>query len=74
VWGSLDADEAAVLQASLADFLAYGPGAAKFVSFVAAYEPEENMERKTTEQALMAVNLKPDAINRGWQTWVLRGR
>jgi hypothetical protein len=74
VWGSLDADEAAVLQASLADFLAYGPGASKFVDFVTAYEPAENMERKTTEQALMAVNLKVDALNRSWQTWALRGR
>jgi hypothetical protein len=74
VWGSGDAEEAPVLQASLVDFLAYGPGADKFVEFVAAYEPEENMERKTTDQALMAVNLKGDVINTRWRTWATRPR
>jgi len=74
VWGNLDADEANVLQASLVDFLAYGPGASKFQAFVAAFEPGENMEKKTTMQALDAVSLKADALNRAWQTWVLRGR
>jgi hypothetical protein len=74
VWGNLDADEAAVLQASLVDFLAYGPGASKFLEFAAAFEPGENMEKKTAGQALDAVGLKPDALNRAWQTWVLRGR
>jgi hypothetical protein len=74
VWGSPDAEEAGVLRASLVDFLAYGPGASKFLEFVAAYEPAENMERKTTEQALTAVNLKADGINSRWQTWALRTR
>jgi hypothetical protein len=74
VWGSIDADEAVVLQASLVDFLAYGPAASKFLAFAAAYEPEENMEKKTAWQALDAVSLKPDALNKAWQTWALRQR
>jgi len=74
VWGALDADEAVVLQASLVDFLAYGPGAAKFLGFAAAFEPEENMEKKTAWQALDAVSLKPDGLNKAWQTWVQRPR
>jgi hypothetical protein len=74
VWGNIDADEAVVLQASLADFLAYGPGASKFLAFAAAYEPEENMEKKTAWQALDAVSLKPDVLNKAWQTWAQRAR
>ncbi len=71
VWGSgLDAAEAVVLQGSVADFLAYGPGASKFLALLAAYQPEENMERKTTEQALDAAGIKPDALDGRWRAWV----
>jgi hypothetical protein len=74
VWGDLDADQANVLSASLVEFLAYGPGASKFQTFVAAFEPGENMEKKTVGQALEAADLKPDVLNRTWQTWALKPR
>jgi hypothetical protein len=73
VWDDkLDADEADVLRGSLADFLAYGPGAPKFPAFVAGLRPEENMQAKTAAQALGAAGLPPDRVAASWKRWVNR--
>jgi hypothetical protein len=70
VWGgTLGDEEAAVLQASLADFLAYGPGASKFAEFVEGFRPEEGQERRTTEQALESANLTIDRVSKIWREW-----
>jgi hypothetical protein len=73
VWGDrLDAAEAEVLSGSLADFLAYGPGAPKFPAFVAGFKPEEDMQAKTAAQALGAAGLEPDRVTASWKRWVNR--
>jgi hypothetical protein len=73
IWdGKLAADEAAVLQASLVDFLAYGPGTRAFPKFVAGFAPEENRERKTTGQAFESAGLKPDRVASSWKTWAAK--
>jgi len=70
IWGTtLEADDAPLLEASLADFLAYGPGQAKFAAFVEAFKPEENQEKKTTEQALEGISLPADRLNTRWREW-----
>jgi hypothetical protein len=70
VWGAtLEADDAPPLEASLADFLAYGQGQAKFAAFVEGFKPEENQDKKTTEQALQAINLPVDRLNARWREW-----
>jgi hypothetical protein len=75
VWGTgLEAEEGPVLRASLADFLAYGPGASKFPAVVTGFRPGENQDMRTTGQALEAANLKLDAIDKAWQAWALRPR
>jgi hypothetical protein len=75
IWeGRVNADEAAALDGSLVDFLAYGPGAAKFPAFVAGFAPGENMQRKTTGQAFEAAGLKPDRVARSWKTWAANPR
>jgi hypothetical protein len=72
IWGgSLDAESAPALRGSLVDFMAYGPGAAKFPAFVAGFAPEEGREKKTTWQALEAAGLKGDRVRTAWKTWVL---
>jgi hypothetical protein len=68
----LDADEAEALRGSLADFLAYGPGAPKFAAFVTAFKPGEDMQAKTTAQALEAVELPPERVAASWKRWVNR--
>lgn len=70
VWaGTLEADDAPALQASLADFLAYGPGQSKFVAFLEAFKPAENQDKKTTDQALEGISLPPDRLNTRWREW-----
>jgi hypothetical protein len=74
VWGgsNLELKDLYILRGSLVDFLAYGSQtlAAKFPAFVAGFAPEENQDRKSTQQAMEAVSWKPDVIDKAWQTWV----
>jgi hypothetical protein len=74
VWGgsNLELKELYILRGSLVDFLAYGSQtlAAKFPAFVAGFAPEENQDRKSTQQAMEAAGWKPDAIDKAWQTWL----
>jgi hypothetical protein len=74
VWGgtNLELKDMYILRASMIDFLAYGSQtlAAKFPAFVAAFAPEENQDKKNTQQAMEAVSWKPDVIDKAWQTWV----
>src|SRR5262249_60984532 len=70
----LEDEEAAVLHASVADFLAYGPGKSKFPALVEGFRPEENVESKTVDQALAAAGLMLDTINRSWRSWVVNPR
>lgn len=75
VWsGSLKADEAPLVQASLMDYLAYGPGASRFVSFVQGFRPEDGKPQKTAADALKAADLAPDRLNQAWQVWLRRPR
>lgn len=75
VWnGTVNADEAGALWGSLADFMAYGPGAKKFPAFVVGFKPEENMLAKTTDQALKAASLSADRIAASWKKWALNPR
>ncbi len=68
--GTVDADEFAALSGALADMLAYGPGTAKFADLLAGFKLEENVEKKTTEQALEAAGLKWDRVENTWKAWV----
>jgi hypothetical protein len=75
VWtGAIDAEKAPALQGSLADYLAYGPGAGKFSALLKGFMPEENMEKKTTEQAMDAAGLMPDRVEKGWKTWAVSAK
>ena len=72
IWGTtLEAEDAPVLEASLADYLAYGSGQAKFAAFVEGFKPEENQDSKTTEQALDHIKLPVDRLNAGWRAWAV---
>ncbi|HTU17111.1 MAG TPA: hypothetical protein VMG10_03550 [Gemmataceae bacterium] len=75
IWNDkIAADEAAALQGSLVDYLAYGPGARAFSKLVTGYVPEENKERKTAWQAFDAANMKPEVVAQGWKRWVATAR
>ncbi len=73
VWnGTADAAEMDALAGSLVDFLAYGPLADKFPSFVVGFQPGENMDSRTAAQALEAAGLKGDVIDQRWKAWAAR--
>lgn len=71
VWtGGLENAELTLMHAAVADFLAYGPGKDKFLALLEGFKPEENVERKTTEQALTAAGLKTETINPVFRRWL----
>lgn len=75
VWGgALEAEDANALRASLADYLAYGPGAAKLGALLSGFRPEANVVSKTTEQALTSAELPLEKLDADWRKWALRPR
>jgi hypothetical protein len=74
VWENmLESEEAGVLRASMAEFIAYGPGAGKLVALLHGFKPEENQENRTTEQALESAGLDARTVAERWRVWVMRG-
>jgi hypothetical protein len=72
IWGgTLAAEEAVVLEASLTDFLAYGPGQSKFAALVEAFKPAENQEKKTIGEALDGIKLSVESLNTSWREWAV---
>jgi hypothetical protein len=65
----LDASEAAILQWSLVDFLAYGPEAAKFPKLVNGFKPDDGQPMKTFAQALEAAEMTADKLDKSWREW-----
>jgi hypothetical protein len=74
VWeGKPNVQQATVLRASLVDYLAYGPGAKSFPKFLEGYAPDEKIQKKTTPDALKAINVKWEDLERNWKGWLARG-
>jgi hypothetical protein len=70
IWtGAVDGEKLPALQGSLADYLAYGRGASKFSALLTGFAPEDNMAKKTTEQALEAAEIKPEQLEKAWRSW-----
>ncbi|HEV3205192.1 MAG TPA: hypothetical protein VGY77_12445 [Gemmataceae bacterium] len=76
VWNNKpNAEEAALLRASLVEFLAFGPGANYLGKFLEGLKPGENGQPKTTLDALKTVRADfPDTICKSWPAWVAKGR
>jgi hypothetical protein len=73
VWGeTLTGDEAPILGASVADYLAYGPESSKFSKFVAGFKPDTGQDKKTAAQAFEAAGLMPDKLDAKWRVWVVK--
>jgi hypothetical protein len=70
--GTADAEEMDVLAGSLVDFLAYGPGTARFAIFITSFQPGEGQTSRTTAEAMEAAGWQPDVISEGWKVWAAR--
>lgn len=75
VWGDAavgaDAD---TLATSFADYLAYGPGAAKFAAFLGAFKPAEGNDSPGVDDAFRAADWKPEELEAAWKRWAVTGR
>jgi hypothetical protein len=72
VWaGSVEAEEADAMQGSVADFLAYGPGAGRFLKLVNGFKLEEGMKTRSTAQAMEAAGIKVANVDRLWKKWAI---
>ena len=49
-------------------------GQSKFAKLLEAFKPEENQEKKTTEQALEGIGLPGDRLNPRWREWAVNPR
>jgi len=75
VWsGKLSVEEAPLLRASFAEFLAYGPGAETFPKLVDGFKPGPNGQAKSVLEAFKSVRLEPERINKAWLAFVAKGR
>ena len=71
VWGgTLDAEEAEVMQASVAEMVVYGLTTARLTKILKGFEPGENVAVKTTAQALTAADVTADQLNKLWKKYV----
>ena len=68
IWAG--ATDLPALQGSLADYFAYGPQSGKFLALVKGFEPEDNVEKQTTEHALEAAGLTAERVEKSWKAWV----
>jgi hypothetical protein len=68
------ATDSPALQGSLADYFAYGPQSGKFLAVVKGFEPEENVEKQTTEHALDAAGLTPERVQKSWKAWAISAK
>ncbi|MFM8271536.1 MAG: hypothetical protein ACKODX_04295 [Gemmata sp.] len=77
IWGESKITNGDVLAASFAEYLAYGPGAAKFSMFLDALKPGENNASPTTPQALDAAGWKDKDLMKlesDWRRYVQTGK
>lgn len=71
VWGGdISPEERAVLRASLADLLAYGPGSSRFPQFIVGFRPEDNNQPRSPEQALGTTGIKVENLAKVWPDFV----
>ena len=77
VWGDAKSPTGETLGASFSEYLIYGPGAAKFPTFLDALRPSDTNAEPTVMQALEAAGWKEKdqpALETAWKKWVASGK
>lgn len=73
VWNArLEGDEVAPMNAALAEFFAFGPGAARFPKLLLAFRPGEGTEIPTFNQALDTIGVAEATIEKTFKSWVAK--
>lgn len=68
------ATENTIVDTSLMDYIAFGPGAANFSKILVALRPAENGDQPGIDQVLMAVMWTKDSLDMAWKKYVLTGK
>lgn len=58
------------VSASLAEYLAFGPEAGKFSTFLGGFKGSDNNQSPTVADAMAAAEWKPDWMDGAWKKWV----
>ena len=74
IWSGSDAEATPLLQASVMEFIAFGPQSSKLPDFLKGFIPEENGDAKSAEQALDSSGLVSKNILGAWKIWVLTSK
>lgn len=79
VWTDAKSATSEVVSQSFAEYLTYGPGAAKLQMVLDALKPSENNQEPTIDQALEAAGLKEKdkgyaSLEAAWKKWAATGK
>jgi len=74
VTGDQATADAELLSVSLAEYLAFGPNAAKFPMILGALKPSDDQPNPTFDTALAAADWKWMDLETAWQKWVFTGK
>jgi hypothetical protein len=71
VWGGkVEGDDAEPVRASLAEFMTYGFGPARLEKLLTGFLPGENMDSRTTAEAVESTGLTTEKVGKAWKAWV----
>jgi len=74
IWTApLDADKK-LLGASLMEYFVFGPDSAKFSKILNNFRPTDEVPNPTIANALQAVEITPDNLDKAWKKWVTTGK
>ncbi len=68
--GTLKGEDAAVVRASVIEYLAFSGKFSRFPALLAAFRRGENQQSVSTDVALATANIAPAGLNTVWQRWV----
>jgi hypothetical protein len=75
LWGESKLPGAELIANSVAEFLAYGPGAPKFIDVINGFRPAENGDIPTAPQAFEAAGWKDvPTLEAAWRKWLVTGK
>ena len=72
VWGDTKFKEQETLMVSLVEYIVYGVEAPIFNKFMGGFSPSEERREPNFSTALDAADWKPEALEIGWKTWVMK--
>lgn len=74
IWSGSDAESAPLLQASVMEFIAFGPQSSKLPEFLKGFVPDENGDSKSAEQALDTSGFSAKNIVGAWKLWLINSK